>query len=153
VELKLIGEGPGTMVLGDASKLLQILTNLTVNAQQSMLDGGRITLAVGKRRATPPTGDSEADYQFVDVRDEGTGITQRNLPRIFDTFFTTKKEGGGTGLGLSVSYRIASEHGGWIGVESQPGAGSCFTLYLPPLAMNNAREERGGKDGTRERET
>jgi two-component system, NtrC family, sensor kinase len=120
-------------VRGDASRLLQILTNLTMNAIQSMPNGGAVQFAVARRRVHAPGG-AEADYLCVDVRDEGPGIPESIRPRVFDTFFTTKKDGEGIGLGLSVSYRIAREHEGWIGVESTAGAGSCFTLYLLPLA-------------------
>ena len=73
---------------------------------------------------------AEGDYVCVHVRDNGTGIRNADLPHIFDTFFTTKKDG--SGLGLSVSYRIAREHGGFIDVATVPGHGSTFTVYLPP---------------------
>ena len=65
------------------------------------------------------------------VQDGGTGIHDADLPHIFETFFTTKSEG--TGLGLAVSYRIAREHGGWLGVVTEQGRGSTFTLYLPSM--------------------
>ena len=64
---------------------------------------------------------------------DGKGIPDAALGHVFETFYTTKKMGEGTGLGLPVSYRLASDHGGWIGIESKVGKGSCFTLYLPPL--------------------
>ena len=149
MHLNLVGEASKAVVLGEPSKLLQILTNLTMNAQQSMRDGGTVTLTVGTQQATRPRakpeeapGDHDADegegqraeYRFVSVRDGGTGISKKDLPRIFESFFTTKKSRGGTGLGLAVSYRIASEHEGWIDVSSRPGKGSCFTLYLPAVA-------------------
>jgi signal transduction histidine kinase len=132
VKLTVVGE-PAMKVRGDASRLLQILTNLTMNAIQSMPKGGVVQFAVAKRRAQSPLGGLEADYVCIDVRDEGVGMPESIRSRVFDTFFTTKKDGEGIGLGLSVSYRIAREHEGWIGVESEVGAGSCFTLYLLPL--------------------
>jgi two-component system NtrC family sensor kinase len=132
VKLTLVGDAAAMRVRGDASRLLQILTNLTMNAIQSMPKGGVVQFAVAKRRAQSPLG-AEADYLCVEVRDQGVGIPESIRPRVFDAFFTTKKEGDGIGLGLSVSNRIAMEHGGFIGVESSVGVGSCFTLYLPRL--------------------
>ena len=67
----------------------------------------------------------------IEVRDQGEGIAADHLPRIFEPFFTTKQVGEGTGLGMSVSYGIVREHGGWIDVESTPGQGSRFTVCLP----------------------
>jgi two-component system NtrC family sensor kinase len=133
VELELVVSPEPAIAHGDASKLLQILTNLTMNAQESMPEGGVVTITVGARSAISPAGFAESgkavDHLFVDVCDEGTGIAEEHRPRIFDTFFTTKGEG--SGLGLSIAYRIASEHGGWIEVTSRRDVGTCFTLYLP----------------------
>ena len=121
---------PGGEVRGDPSKVLQILTNLTMNAIQAMPRGGAVRLALRQRRAALLDG-GEAEHVCIDVCDEGEGIAESVRPHVFETFFTTKKSGEGTGLGLSVSHRLARDHGGWIGVESEPGRGSCFTLYLP----------------------
>jgi two-component system, NtrC family, sensor kinase len=127
---------PPTMVLGDASKLMQVVTNLVLNAAQAMPKGGTVTVRVQKRRVAPPpvTGLPEDEYVCVDVQDVGTGIRSADLSHVFETFFTTKKQGEGTGLGLAVSYRIAREHDGWIGVVTEEGRGSTFTVYLPPYA-------------------
>jgi signal transduction histidine kinase len=67
----------------------------------------------------------------LEVRDEGAGIAPDVVANVFDPFFTTKPVGEGTGLGLSVAHGIASEHGGWIDVQSEPGRGSCFRICLP----------------------
>jgi len=67
----------------------------------------------------------------VTVRDNGPGIPEETLPRIFDTFFTTRRERGGTGLGLSIAHGIIAEHGGQISVESELGVGTTFTVDLP----------------------
>ena len=74
------------------------------------------------------------------MEDEGDGIAAENLPRIFEPFFTTKDVGEGTGLGLSVAYGIVREHGGWIDVESNPGAGSRFTCFLRMAPEEPLRE-------------
>ena len=71
---------------------------------------------------------------MVSVQDQGHGVAGEHLPHLFEPFFTTKDVGEGTGLGLSVSYGIAQDHGGWIDVSSEPGQGSRFTLYLPQEA-------------------
>jgi signal transduction histidine kinase len=133
VKLQFSEDGAPAWVLGDASRLLQILTNLIFNATQSMAKAGVVRLDLGRRRACPPGG-ADAEYLAFDVTDQGTGISPEILRHIFDAFFTTKRNQDGTGLGLSVSQRIASEHGGFIGVASEVGRGSRFTLYLPPLA-------------------
>src|SRR5262249_49085774 len=68
---------------------------------------------------------------LIEVADNGCGIAPEHLPRLFDPFFTTKDVGEGTGLGLSISHHIVAAHGGRIEVESEPGAGSWFRVYLP----------------------
>ncbi len=69
----------------------------------------------------------------IDVADSGTGIDPDKIDKIFDPFFTTKEPGKGTGLGLAISARIIESFGGRITVESEPGRGSCFTVWLPSL--------------------
>ena len=134
VRLVLAPDPPAMLVLGDPSKLMQILTNLTINATQAMPHGGTVTLSVERARVTPPVAErlAEAEYICVHVHDTGTGIRSSDLAHIFDTFFTTKGAEG-TGIGLAVSSRIAHEHGGWIGVVTREGTGSTFTVYLPAL--------------------
>jgi signal transduction histidine kinase len=134
-KLVLAGDPPPALVLGDASKLMQILTNLTINAAQAMPRGGTVTLGVERKRVRPPVVERlpEAEYICLHVQDTGTGIGSADLAHIFETFFTTKKAEG-TGIGLAVSSRIAREHDGWIGVVTQEGQGSTFTVYLPPIA-------------------
>jgi len=103
-----------------------------VNAAQSMPDGGIVTACLKLCRAKPPhDASSENDCVAITIGDQGTGIQPADREQIFEPFFTTKEIGEGTGLGLSIAYGIVQEHGGWIEVESQPGCGSCFTVYLP----------------------
>lgn len=137
-KLLLADDPPATMVLGDASKLMQVITNLIINAAQAMPNGGTVTLSVETKRVLPPAveGLAEAVWVCIHVNDIGTGIRSADLSHIFETFFTTKREGEGTGLGLAVSYRIVREHDGWIGVDTAEGKGSTFTIYLPPLGVN-----------------
>lgn len=124
-----------TLVLGDPSKLMQIFTNLMINAAQAMPNGGTVTLRVERKRVQPPAAERlpDAEYICIHVQDTGTGIRSADLRHVFEPFFTTKKAEG-TGLGLAVSSRIAREHDGWIGVVTREGYGSTFTVHLPPLA-------------------
>lgn len=127
------GDDTPRKIEGDASRLTQVLTNLIINGEQAMPKGGAVTLALDRRtmQVPPGVGGGSGDYMCIHVHDQGCGIPRQDLPRVFETFFTTKKEGEGTGLGLAVSYRIVREHGGWIGVESEVDKGSVFTIYLP----------------------
>ena len=113
------------MSRAENSDLSSITTclNLFLNSIQAMESGGRISVAM----RTDPV----AKEVRVDVRDTGKGISPEHLDRLFDPFFSTKKEGEGTGLGLSVSYNIINKHGGRIEVESAPGKGACFSIFLP----------------------
>jgi signal transduction histidine kinase len=120
----------------DPGQIQQVLTNLVINGMQAMAEGGRLTVRLERRHAIPPADvDGEpGQYAAVTVEDQGAGIVPEHLPRIFEPFFTTKDVGEGTGLGLSVAYGIAREHGGWIEVQSRPGQGSRFTVLLQPAA-------------------
>jgi len=127
-------EGPRAAVLPiDAGKILQVLTNLMMNAVHAMPNGGLITLHVEREHVADPKDRhaSEGDFVKLTVQDEGVGIPEDRLDEIFTAFFTTKKEGAGTGLGLSVCHGIVREHGGWIEVQSEVGEGTQFTVYLP----------------------
>ncbi len=117
----------------DEGRMQQVLTNLLVNAIQSMSHGGVVSVELDQERRKPPIGHVAklGDYLCISVRDEGAGIESDNLKHIFDPFFTTKDVGEGTGLGLSVAYGIVEEHAGWIDVESKVGQGSRFRVYLP----------------------
>ncbi|MEY8839046.1 ATP-binding protein, partial [Cribrihabitans sp. XS_ASV171] len=119
--------------------LEQVLMNLVVNARDAMPTGGEIrietevvTLAspMERDRATLPAG----DWVTVKVIDEGTGIPADLRRKIFEPFYTTKRTGEGTGLGLSTAYGIVKQTGGFIFVDSVEGAGSEFTLYFPAVS-------------------
>lgn len=112
-------------VLVDPGHIKQVLLNLFHNAIQAMPQGGLLEVA------TEMVEHDRKNWLMVTVSDNGIGITPDNLEKIFEPFFTTRPAGSGTGLGLSVSYGIVSEHGGFIDVESKVGAGSRFQVYLP----------------------
>ena len=126
-------------VLADEAQIEQVIANLVVNAIQAMQRGGNVEVRVFLNRACRPGVEDarEMIYACVSVRDEGSGIAEKDLSSIFDPFFTTKDVGEGTGLGLSLAHEIVREHGGWIAVASQLGKGSRFTIHLP-LASNDA---------------
>ncbi|MFT3838235.1 MAG: ATP-binding protein [Myxococcaceae bacterium] len=117
----------------DHQQVLQVLTNLVVNAIQATPKNGAVSLSCSKVTLAPPpdVGGQPGNYVRVDVSDTGPGIAGDVLPHIFEPFFTTKTVGEGTGLGLSVAWGLARDHGGWIGVESTIDKGSRFSLYLP----------------------
>ncbi|MDA1313267.1 MAG: ATP-binding protein [Acidobacteria bacterium] len=111
-------------VLGNSGQLQQVLLNLVLNARDAMPEGGRLTIQTREHDGTA----------IITVRDTGVGMTPEQSRRIFDPFFTTKGPKRGTGLGLAVSYGIIKEHSGTITVESQPGAGSTFSVEIPLAA-------------------
>jgi two-component system NtrC family sensor kinase len=117
----------------DSGKTMQVLTNLIMNGIQAMPEGGTLEVRARAEEVDRP-GDIHASagpYVRIDVTDQGVGIAAQDLEQIFEPFFTTKRSGQGTGLGLSVCHGIVREHGGWLAVVSEPGSGSCFSVYLP----------------------
>jgi signal transduction histidine kinase len=109
-------------VRGSRTALGQVITNVVVNAVQAaeVRDGGCVTLRARE----------DGEVLLIEVDDNGAGIPEQALPRIFDPFFSLKEEGG-TGLGLAISRRIAREHGGELSAENLPGGGARFRLTLP----------------------
>jgi nitrogen-specific signal transduction histidine kinase/ActR/RegA family two-component response regulator len=115
----------------DTGQISQVVSNLVVNAKQAMPNGGTIhitctnaVLTEGQMATLPP-----GRYVLISLRDEGIGIPQSHLARIFDPYFTTKQ--GGSGLGLATSYSIIEKHDGYIDVKSEGGRGTTFTVCLP----------------------
>ena len=112
------------LVWGNPQRIEQVVVNLVLNACQALSDRSR-AIEITTR------GDAAAGTVILCVRDEGTGIVPEHLPHLTDPFFTTKRETGGTGLGLSVSAGILKEHGGGLTFESEPGRGTTVCLVLP----------------------
>jgi PAS domain S-box-containing protein len=119
----------------DRSQIHQVLLNLCVNARDAMPNGGTINLATGVAPGDELRvsfgGVNAERYVFVRVSDTGTGISKRVKPHIFEPFYTTKERGKGTGLGLSVVYGVVNNHRGFVHVDSEPGRGTTFSIYLP----------------------
>ncbi len=125
---------------GDTTQLVQLFTNLLVNAIQAMPEGGRVAvrafnapLARVNSVGLPP-----GDYARVDVQDNGPGVAPEDLARIFEPFFSTRREG--SGLGLSMARSILQQHDGAIEAASTPGSGATFTVYLPRAFKEPERE-------------
>jgi len=133
VELRCIDPPAPLGVSVDPGQIQQALTNLVVNAIQATPPGGHVRIRVETQDLAPDPagGHRPGPHAVLEVEDDGEGIPAERLAAIFDPFFTTKPVGEGTGLGLSVAYGIAQEHGGWIDVRSDPGRGSCFCIWLP----------------------
>ena len=129
------------IVIGEAGAIEQIVLNLALNARDAMPQGGTLLLQLEHLRIETPLHPqtNAGEYARLSIIDHGCGIPPENLPRIFEPFFTTKSPGTGTGLGLAVVYAIVEKLGGWIDVESIPGTGSTFRVYLP--ASTTARVE------------
>lgn len=115
----------------DEGQIRQAVNNLVVNARQAMPDGGKIRINAENVSVGPASDLSlkEGDYVKLSIEDEGPGIDDDNIEKIFDPFFTTKDSS--SGLGLTGSFSIVRNHGGYITVESRPGAGAIFHVYLP----------------------
>jgi len=118
--IRLVADGDlQTVINGDKNLLHQALLNLLQNSMDAIAGGGEIAIKVRKK-----------DKQIaIAVSDDGVGISPEHQKRVFDLYFTTKSTG--TGMGLALVHRIINEHGGEIAVRSEPGQGTCFTLFLP----------------------
>jgi len=125
----------------DANMIEQVVMNMLVNAQQAIERQGRITVRTRRapRPMSPEPGAAPVPMVEISISDTGCGIAESDLPRIFDPFFSSKEVGKGTGLGLSVSHGIVRAHGGLIEVQSRPGEGSTFRVFLPLEAPAAAR--------------
>ncbi|MPZ09743.1 MAG: PAS domain S-box protein [Kiloniellaceae bacterium] len=138
IELKMSHGRDLGMIKADQGQLEQVIINLAVNARDAM-EGGVLTIRTGnqkveRRRKLKDESMPPGNYTVIEVQDTGCGIPPENLDRIFDPFFSTKEVGAGTGLGLSTVYGIVKQTGGYVFVDSTPGEGTTFAIYLPQAA-------------------
>jgi signal transduction histidine kinase len=158
IEMTFHPEIAPAVVTGDPSQLEQVVLNLCINARDAMPDGGRLDVITTRVTLPSPTDAVGCDlvpgaYVHLAVRDSGVGMDADTLGRIFDPFFTTKAAGMGTGLGLATVDGILRQNAGAVTVESRPGLGSTFHVYLReathatlpalPLAAAPAEPRRG----------
>ncbi|HYL82610.1 MAG TPA: PAS domain S-box protein [Candidatus Angelobacter sp.] len=136
IEMKtLVSKNIGT-VRADPSQIEQVILNLIVNSRDAMPDGGKLVIQTGEVQLEAKLGQDETAvvpgrYITLSVSDTGVGISAETLPHIFEPFYSTKESSRGTGLGLSTVYGIVKQSGGHISVDSEPGRGTTFQVYLP----------------------
>jgi CheY-like chemotaxis protein len=129
----------------DEGQITQVIHNMIINADQAMPGGGTIKIRV-ENVVTGPEDSlplKKGKYIKISITDEGVGIPEKHLPKIFDPFYTTKEKG--SGLGLSTSFTIVDRHDGTIQVESDTGVGTTFHIYLPASEKDLATEQQEWK--------
>ena len=129
------------LVRADQSMIEQVVMNLASNARDAMPNGGTLIIEISETFVGPEHTEinpeaSAGHFVKLEVTDTGCGMDTATRARIFEPFFTTKDIGKGTGLGLATVFNIARQHNGWVEVQSQPGCGSTFIVYLPANAEN-----------------
>jgi CheY-like chemotaxis protein/anti-sigma regulatory factor (Ser/Thr protein kinase) len=138
IDVRFTGSGEDVSVLGDPTRIHQLLMNLCTNAIQAMGQGGVLEMEVASETLEAPrkvrSGEIQpGEYVRIMVRDSGHGIAPEVIDRIFEPFFTTKPAGRGTGLGLALVHAVVTEHRGFIEVASELGKGTAFTVWIPQI--------------------
>jgi two-component system NtrC family sensor kinase len=136
VKITVSPDARDSWAMADGGHLEQVLSSLARNARDAMADGGSFTLktadvTVGPADADEESGNRPGDYVMISVSDNGAGITDEVKPHLFEPYFTTKGPGQGKGLALATSYGVIKQMGGYISVESEPGKGATFNVFLP----------------------
>ncbi len=136
----------GIYVKGDSTQIEQVILNLAVNARDAMPEGGKLKFSLKRKTVPPEIIDGQrsgipVELALLETTDTGSGIPVENHERIFEPFFTTKDEEG-TGMGLATVYGIVANHGGWVDVDSQPGCGAVFSVYLPLYKADENMENK-----------
>ncbi|MDX1664368.1 MAG: ATP-binding protein [Candidatus Promineifilaceae bacterium] len=152
IDVVLSRDVPAVLVEIDPTRLQQVVINLVLNARDAMAEGGKLTIRLSEfvlqPDVQPPVaGMAAGRWLQLEVVDSGVGISSEILPHIFEPFFTTKSAGKGTGLGLAQVKDIIERVGGRVGVESQPGEGATFSVYLPAVD-SDARIKSGASAQT-----
>jgi PAS domain S-box-containing protein len=139
IECKMTRQDSALPVLADVNQIKQVLLNLATNARDAMPEGGVFTVSTDRTMLDEEFVRIQGHgrpglYALLTISDTGSGINEKILQKIFDPFFTTKDVGKGTGLGLAVVYGIIKQHEGYITVDSRPGNGATFRIYLPVVS-------------------
>ncbi|MGA1791142.1 MAG: PAS domain S-box protein [bacterium] len=140
ITLKTILDPELKTVKADQTQIEQVIMNLAVNARDAMTDGGRLKIqtqnVILEEKDSSHVSDARpGEFICLCVEDSGTGIEKEVMKHIFEPFFSTKKKGEGTGLGLPTVYGIIKQHEGWIDIDSQTGKGTIFKIYLPCYSL------------------
>jgi len=143
IELELKLSDYPLIIMADKVQIEHAIINIATNARDAMPDGGRMTIMARRHRngedfTNIHGSGTRGDYALLSIADTGTGLDDASKEKIFEPFFTTKEVGKGTGLGLSMVYGTIKQHGGYIDVESFPGEGTAFNIYLP---LSESRKE------------
>jgi PAS domain S-box-containing protein len=150
IEIAFVSTADAVLVMGDDALLQSVFMNLGINASHAMPGGGTLTFTLRNVFLdrlycdTSPYKLEPGTFIEIEVRDSGTGMSPEILDKIFEPFFTTKEQGKGTGLGLSAAYGTIQDHRGSITVNSEPGIGTVFHIYLPvseDIAVHDASAE------------
>ena len=145
IEVNIVPACSPARVKADPGQIEQVILNLAVNARDAMPAGGRLTITVGEAELAENDsrnheGAPAGKYVMLSVSDTGSGMDTETQAHIFEPFFTTKAPGKGTGLGLATVYGVVKQSDGWIWVDSKPGRGTTFQIYLPSVQEFVARE-------------
>ena len=150
IELAVALDSKLDLIMADPGQIEQVIVNFAVNARDAMPNGGRLTVAtrnimLNEAFVAAHPAATAGPHVVLEVCDTGVGLDEATLQRAFEPFFTTKPSGKGCGLGLSTVYGIVKQHGGYVDVESEPGRGATFRVYLPRIEapVEAPRDETG----------
>ncbi|MBU1446289.1 response regulator [Patescibacteria group bacterium] len=135
--------GTGKFIQADKTQFMQVMLNLATNARDAMPNGGDLTISISdvdltEEDSSEIPNSKIGEFIKISVEDNGEGIDSKKLQNIFEPFYTTKKQGQGTGLGLATTQAIICQHHGFINVTTTIGEGTCFDLYFPSFGGDEA---------------
>jgi len=143
INIRFDTNGARKFIQGDKTQFMQVMLNLVTNARDAMPNGGNLTISTADVDLTEEDSSKIPNSKIgkfikISVEDDGEGIDSKNLQNIFEPFYTSKKQGQGTGLGLATTQAIISQHHGFINVTTTIGEGTCFDLYFPSFEVKES---------------